>query len=383
MTCSKTYCPYPFIGASLQSDGVILPCGQYMNEAPLKIYKTIDEARNSPHMAAMREKMLNNERDSGCQCHEEELAGLTSMRQGAIQEFGVQPFGSLKVVEIFFNNVCNLKCRSCASPYSHLWFEDEKKLYGKSLIPEKYILNNVYNELDVSQLLRIKIYGGEPIGSPEANNFFKKIIDANKIDNLEIELSTNGTREPQGYIHDALLKCKMLSLNISIDAYGKLNDYMRSGSNWDEIIKNLNYYNELIDARGSKHTTIRIHSVISIYNANLISELDDFIKKNYPKFIKFQQMVQYPLHLNIQFLPKEYKDLISSTMDESIKAYMYASDDNLFDHFINFHKSLDAIRNESLENLNPLLTDYINSYNITVLDSKPFFLEQFQTLSGG
>ena len=33
---SKTYCPMPFIGSSLQSDGLVLPCGQYMDVAPYK-----------------------------------------------------------------------------------------------------------------------------------------------------------------------------------------------------------------------------------------------------------------------------------------------------------------------------------------------------------
>ena len=69
MSCkSKTYCPYPFIGASLQSSGITLPCGQYMNIAPFNPAQSIEEARNSSHMQDMRMKMLNNEHDSGCQC---------------------------------------------------------------------------------------------------------------------------------------------------------------------------------------------------------------------------------------------------------------------------------------------------------------------------
>ena len=124
---SNTYCPMPFIGSSLQSDGLVLPCGQYMDVAPYK-GKSITEARKE--MQCIRKTMLDGKHDSGCQCPAEEAAGLPSMRQDALQKFGVQPFGQLKTVEIFFDNVCNLKCRMCSSTHSHLWYEEEKELYG-------------------------------------------------------------------------------------------------------------------------------------------------------------------------------------------------------------------------------------------------------------
>ena len=182
MSCkSNTYCPYPFIGASLQSDGITLPCGQYMNVAPFNQYEPVEVARNNSHMQEMRRKMLNNEHDAGCQCPAEEAVGIHSMRQSAIDQFGYQEFKKLKTVEIFFDNVCNLKCRMCGSSRSHLWYEDEKKLYGTTLSPTKYIKNNLYKTIDLESLEEVKIYGGEPLLSNEADDFFKNILINGKI----------------------------------------------------------------------------------------------------------------------------------------------------------------------------------------------------------
>lgn len=380
MSCkSKSYCPYPFIGVSLQADGITLPCGQYMNVANFPKTQTVDEARNG-YMKIMRENMLNGIHDKGCQCPAEEKVGIKSMRQHAIDRYGILPYGSIEVAEIFFDNVCNLKCRMCASPYSHLIYEDEKELYGDTLSPTKYVRNTNYQNLDTAKLTELKIYGGEPLLNNEANNFFKKILLDGNIDNLSIDISTNGTVLPMNYVLESFLKCKELKINISIDGYKELNEYIRSGSNWNVIEKNLKFYNDLIDKRSNKKTSILIHSAVGIYNANLIKVLDKYVKTYFPRFLKTKQMIQFPVFLNIQSAPTEYKKVIETEVDDEIKNYMYCSDTDYFAHFINYHTGLDKIRNENLGSLNPVLTEYIKNYKDTVLNSKDFFLKQINIL---
>jgi MoaA/NifB/PqqE/SkfB family radical SAM enzyme len=380
MSCkSSTYCPYPFIGASLQNDGIVFPCGQYMNIAPFKKNQPVEEVRNSLHMQEMRRQMMNNQTDSGCQCPAEEKAGILSMRQSAINQFGYQPFGPLKVVEIFFDNVCNLKCRMCSSGQSHLWFDEELELYGKTISPTKYIKNTLYSTLSISELEVIKIYGGEPLHTNEADLFFKRVIDQGKIQNLSIEISTNGTVLPMPNVLEAFLKCRSLRLNISIDAYGNLNEYIRSGSDWNVIVENMKFFDSLIDKRESE-TFISVHSAVGIYNINEISKLESFVSNNFPRFSKKKQMIQYPVFLNVQNTPKEYKSIIETFVDEPTKKYMYDGTTDFFPHFINFHRGLDKIRNESLKEANPLLHNFIANYK-NVVDSKTFFLEQISSIT--
>jgi sulfatase maturation enzyme AslB (radical SAM superfamily) len=381
MSCkSKTYCPYPFIGASLQSDGLTLPCGQYMNVAPFKKFNSIDEARNSAHMQDMRMKMLNDQHDSGCQCPAEEAAGIWSMRQSALKQFGYNPFGKLKTVELFFDNICNLKCRMCASSHSHLWFEEEKELYGTTINPTKYVKRNISEELNVSELEEIKIYGGEPLQSLEAEKFFGRLLEEADVSNISIDMSTNATKIPLPNTLEVFKRCKHLKLNLSIDAYGKLNDFIRSGSNWDEIVENMKFFDTLIDMRTSD-TLIVVHSAIGIYNANLIHELNDYVKNNFPRFVKLQQMIQYPVFLNLQNAPDEYKKLIEPFIDDDTKRYMYNNiAHNYFEHFLNFHNKLNTIRSEEFIH-NKLLSDFMSTHTPTD-NSKQFFLDQIKFLVG-
>jgi organic radical activating enzyme len=381
---SKTYCPYPFIGASLQPDNTVLPCGQYMNMVPFLEVKPIEEVRNNKHMCNMRKKMLNNEIDNGCQCYIEEKVGLSSMRQDALKKYGYQSLGKLKVVEIFFNNICNLKCRTCASPYSHLWFDEEAELYGDTLSEKKYNQNFVYNELDLSELEMLKIYGGEPLFGNDANLFFGKIKQSNQIENLNIELSTNGTILPKENVDYAFKNCKHLSLNISIDGYGELNDFIRSNSNFKQIEENLSYYKELIKKRNNKNIVIIIHAALSVYNVNEYYKLENFIKENYPMFECNYQIVQYPVFLSIKNLPKKYKEiLIEKIKDKRIVEYLKEDGTDYFKHFLNFHNKLNNIRKEKFNGLNLLLENFMEEYaNLPVFNSREFFLTEIKKLKG-
>jgi sulfatase maturation enzyme AslB (radical SAM superfamily) len=380
---SKTYCPYPFIGASLQADGVVLPCGQYMNEQPLKkLIIPIEDIRQGSHLTEMRRKMLTDQHDSGCQCPVEEQSGLPSMRQAALKKYGVQPFGKLKTVEIFFDNVCNLKCRMCSSSYSHLMFDDEKELYGITFSDTKYNRNKRYKEIDVSELEEIKVYGGEPLINVEANEFFGRLLDDGNIENLTIEVSTNVTTLPMPNVEEAFLKCKYLNLNLSIDGYGKLNEFIRSGSNFDQTIKNLKYFHNLIDLRNN-NVSIRVHSVVSVYNINLLVVLQNYIRNTFPKFSLNTQILQFPEFMSIKNMPDEYKKQIPRDgLEQGVLSYLdNPSEKGYFDHFVNFHNKMNGIRKEELGDINPLLDDYLKNYKVTH-DSKEFYIGMISRLKG-
>lgn len=382
MSCkSKTYCPYPFIGASLQNNNLVLPCGQYMDAAPQLGYDSVEAARNSPRMQDMRMRMLNNKHDSGCQCPAEEAAGMKSMRQHALDRFGFQPFSKLKTVEIFFDNVCNLKCRMCASNQSHLWYEEEKELYGATYSDKKYIKNYRYKELDVTELEEIKVYGGEPLINKEANEFFGKLLEEADVPNLYIEMSTNCTTKPMPNVLEVFEKCKRLKLNLSIDGYGKLNDFIRSGSNWNQIVEHMNYFKRLLNSREGE-TIIVVHSAVSAYNINLIEELKTFVNDYFPEFLYSTQVVQYPIFLSIKNLPLAYKEKIKQYVkDEGLLNYMFSEGNDYFDHFVNFHTKLNGIRKETLEDINPVLQDYIDSHDVNK-DSTTFFIDCIKDIKG-
>lgn len=376
---SKTYCPYPFASASLQADNTVLPCGQFMKSTLFKKIIPINEVRTGAVMNEMRRQMLNDEQPEGCQCFAEEAVGIKSMRQHGIDTFGYQEDLKLRKLELVFDNVCNVKCRSCGSVNSHLWYEDEIALYGQAILQRKYSKNTLYADLDTTYLEEIEVLGGEPMVSPGAADYFKILNEKGVFKNIRIKLSTNGVVAPTGDMLAGLLECKHLHLNVSIDAFGTYNTYVRGGADFDLIDTNLKFYNELIDKRGT-NTTIMVHTVVSIYNANQLDILENYIKEHYPRFQLSYQVAQFPVFLSIKNTPQEYKDAIRPLLnDDGIVSYLDSEGEDYFGHFVNFTKKLDAIRNENIGNNNPFLVDFMSSYPI--VDSKQFFKEAIKNLT--
>ena len=367
------------MSASLQANNIVLPCGQFMKSVHFQKIIPITEVRNGKFMNDMRSKMLAGEHVDGCQCPAEEAVGIRSMRQNALEKFGYITDTKLRKLELVFDNVCNIKCRSCGTPNSHLWYEDEQAIYGITFIPKKYIKNSLYTDIDFSDLEYIEVLGGEPIISPGTDEFFKKAKNLDVLKNLTIQISTNGMEKPSGHVLTALLECKSLELTISIDAFGKYNDYIRSSSNFNQIVSNLKYYNNLIDERNGS-TKIAVHTTVSIYNVNQLDLLDNFIKENFPRFSKTQQVLQFPVFMSIKNTSKDYKNLVRPFIhDISVINYLDSDGEDLFGHFINFSDQLDKLRNEHMGNNNLLLSDYIKQYP-KISNSKDFLLKSFKEI---
>jgi len=346
-----------------------------MDETPFKKIIPIAEVRSGEFMNNMRSKMLNGETVEGCQCFIEEAAGIANTkRTESNKTFGFTTDTTLRKLELNLDNVCNLKCRSCGSPYSHLIFDDELKLYGRTLGDTKYSKNTIYDDIDHSHLEQIEVFGGEPMLSPNTIDFFKKLKERNKFQDLSIVLSTNCTIEPTGVMLEGLLECKSLNLNLSIDAYGELNDYVRHGSSFETIVKNMEFYNELINLRNGKQTRINVHSAISVYTINEIEILNKFVKEKFPKFEKSYQLIQYPTWMSIHNTNKEFKDSVRSTIqDKQIISYLDSDGEDLIPHLINFTEELDRIRNETMPN--EFLKEFLKNYSskTSLSNSRKFF----------
>lgn len=379
----KTYCVYPFISSSLQADNTVLPCGQFMKSHLFQKIIPINDVRQGTIMKEMRQKMLNGERVDGCQCYAEEDIGISSMRQAGIKRHGFTTDTVIKKLEIVMDNICNIKCRSCGSSNSHTWYEDEIQIYGKSFVDKKYVKNTLYKDLDLSNLDTLEILGGEPMFSPGTRDFFKFLKEKNIIQNLYIQISTNGTIEPKDILLQSLIECNELKLNISIDGFGHYNDYIRSGSNWTDIEKNLLFYDKLIDLRKNKKTQIQVHTAVSIYNVNQLDLLNEYISEYFPRFEKTFQLVQFPVFLSIKNTPLEFKKIVSEYIkDKKIIDYLYSEGTDLFAHFINYSQQLDEIRSEKIGDHNSFLKNYIENYSNKVDKEKTkiFLIKEFDKL---
>ena len=382
---SKTYCPLPWRNVTVMAGDEIHPCCQFQDNALLTgDQESVVNVFNGKEFAHIRERMLKGEPVGGCShCYQEEEAGFKSARHWAIRDYGHVTDPKIETIELMFDNVCNSKCRDCASPHSHLWYEDEIKLYGKPIDEQKYTRtkDDLYLSLDCSNLKEIHFFGGEPLVSPLMEPFCEKLLKEADFENLDIRITTNCTLTPGPNLEQVFLKCKKLTLTLSIDAHGKLNDYFRHGSNFDKVTEVVTYFYNLAHVqRKNKETEITTNTAINLYNVNMLDDLENWLAKHFPGLIMIKSFVHSPPFLSIQNTPQEYKaeltEILQSKKDYAeVIAYLNGEGEDMFPHFVNFHNKLDEIRNESLAGLNPLLEKYIEKYSANPVDSKVFFLK--------
>lgn len=360
---NKSYCALPFRETMMVPGDVLLLCCRHDTNVIIK--ESFDKTFKTGKIQEIRELMLEGKPVAGCeQCYIEEEQGIESMREQSIKRYGVVKDIELHGLHIQFDNLCNLKCRMCTSAQSHLIYNDEVEIFGKAIIWQKFTEANRYKEIDVSKLTEIRMHGGEPFISKKADDFFKTIIQSGRISEVNVATPTNGMITPSGALLETLQQCKMLSLMVSIDAYGDLNDYFRSKSNFETVIKNLDMFYSLIETRKSGTTTIGVSTTVNIYNVNKLHELNSFLKSKYPNLLVTQSFLHNPDYLRISCLPKEYKDKIRHTVVDypDVLKMLDIDDPNYFEEFIFYHNQLDKIRQESLGSFNLELSEYMDSY---------------------
>jgi organic radical activating enzyme len=355
------YCSMPWVGLNILP-GEIRPCCHW-DGAPVPLDK-------------IRKDMLDGKMLDGCsQCYFAEQIGSLSKRIESIEKYGITTEVSTKVLEINFDNLCNLKCRGCTSFSSHLWHNDEKEIYGKAFAPDKYLESEF--DVDYTNLTQIDISGGEPFLSKNVERFLDKLVKDDIIGNIDLGVVTNGTTLPSDTVFNALSKSKRLFLTISVDGIGPINDYFRSGANFKIIEENFKHFSNLCD----KDRTISINTTVSIYNVTHLIEIEDYFTKNYPHFKIQHRMLQWPEPMAIQNMPDDLKQVVRTVVERFGPAYsdvLKAIDiprKDLYGHFLNFHNALDKVRNETLPN--KLLADYIANNPVKV-DSIAFFKQQIR-----
>jgi sulfatase maturation enzyme AslB (radical SAM superfamily) len=95
-----------------------------------------------------------------------------------------------------------------------------------------------------------------------------KIANRSKLD---VTYNTNGTFLLDTDTIELLNECKHVKFILSIDGYGVLNELVRSGSHWPDILKFIEQIKQL-------KFELVIHTVIHLNNWHGLTELEKFVK---------------------------------------------------------------------------------------------------------
>jgi len=367
----KHACVLPFNHMAIRPDGRIFPCCIFRwDDVPEDLNIFHKDPFNHPYFVKLREKMLADEYISGCDyCYKQEELNIFSMRHQSTKNatrYGCTSLrdnkpSELRYVDLSISNTCNNKCRMCGPDLSTSWYSDARKL-GRD-IPKGIVTNPFVESGDFSKLTYLKLLGGEPLMEQK---IIKKILKQCKLKDLTVNLITNTSLVPDEELHDLFTKCKRVDVSLSVDSKGKLNEFLRSGSDWNTTVQNLNWFKER-----EQYYKIYVHSIVSIYNCNRMPDLIDFIRFKY-RIAQSYILADGPPYMMPRNLPEQVKQKLKIIIKKQLHEYKdYAifkemlrelEKEGDWQNFLMYDNKMNILRNEHWKDHNPKLYSMLKPY---------------------
>lgn len=355
---SNTFCVYPWVHIHVNTDGGVYPCcvgwsPDRRTELGNVNQSSLEDMFNGDYMKQLRLDMLaGKKREDACvNCYRREDAGFTSARHGANKDFeqvievlksNTKEDGYVdpKIVswDIRYSNLCNLKCRSCGSMFSTTWAEEDGIEDGKIYaIPEGVPdpMSSQYEHVE-----KIYFAGGEPLIMPEHFQLLLKLIESGRSKNVTLIYNTNCTiLDYKGHnLLDLWKNFKWVNIGASIDAMGPRIEYIRKGTRWSVIEKNLY---KMFDYRNKQRNLGFYYSpTVSIFNVDHLPDMhryfiDQGLADTQTLFL-FNILLN-PSYYSCKVLPDEYKLKTINKIEQHIK---WCKENNVLQEVIEKYNSI-------------------------------------------
>ena len=293
---------------------------------------------------------------------------------------------------VSFGNLCNLSCRMCfwtgSSSISTLYQTHNYKSdfnptnQGNPNVPT--ILNWTNDEKRWQEFLdfivqnpdlKFIIFNG---GEPLINERFHQTIDhliSNKKTNIHLTITSNGTDITDSLINK-LQKFDSCFTDISLECFHPLNDYVRVGSNYIDITKNL----EHIVSRRNDKFMVGVHQTPMVYTADYLDTVIDYCIEHNLELIsntvhpqRFLQLHVLPDYVKSELI-KKYQSKYTSVSHPSasftvkkIIGWLQSAPDDLEDlrkKFVEHTKDHDRMLNTDFNTALPHLVEYYKQYGL-------------------
>ena len=388
---SKTFCIYPWIHLHAYPTGEAYPCCHAEMAYPVgnARFKTLEEIYRDAPMRELRKDMLNERQNPACgRCYEQEESGFFSGRKSANKHHGhhikriEDDKFQMSYWDIRFSNLCNLSCRSCGHIFSSSWYQDQAKLAGGNWKDRNQVLNyagrtatDLWEQLipHLDYVEQIYFAGGEPLMMDEHYNILDELERRGRFD-VRLIYNTNftQTRLKDREVFDYWRKFDSVAVGASLDAMGPRAEYIRRGTNWDQVERNREQM-----LKTCPNVDFYISPTLSIMNALHLPEFHrTWVEKGHiqPQDLNVN-ILQDPAYLRIDIAPMKYKQRIQVAYEEhlawlrpmdplqratvgfeSAVNYIMATDNTaLLPKFWEKTNELDSIRNEHILEVIPEL----------------------------
>jgi MoaA/NifB/PqqE/SkfB family radical SAM enzyme len=323
---NQSFCIYPFVLLT-EDQGHVTTCAR----SDSKIANSIQEVGNyktNPKFRQIREKMLRGEKVlPHCNtCYNYEKKGIESSRQFETLEWAsklnLESLEDLKKLdnpsyyEIRLSNKCNLMCRSCRPEHSHL-IEKEYKIHNiEHPRPLPFKFSN-FSHVDIKSLnnkSRIYLTGGEPTVMQDFYDFCEQCIALDHTD-FDFTIGTNAqTFTPKFW--KTINQFTNMNFSVSVDGFGKYNDYQRWKSDFDTVMSN----SKKLEEQGHNVTFLIVPGIFNVTNLHLLFE---YLDKHFPKTALYVQINHNELQSAFNH-PRP--DLVIESMKKCQQTKIYHSD---------------------------------------------------------
>ncbi|WP_422358776.1 twitch domain-containing radical SAM protein [Reichenbachiella sp.] len=299
--------------------------------------QSIDEIWQDEPIRKFRKSLMEGKRDKRCHaCFSKEMVGKSSIRTETLGKFkhrinwvdetdtdGYSASSRPIYFDIRFNNLCNLRCRTCWHGASSSWFEEAKLLkqnFGnKAIIEANKEGSEFVNELLNAGIEVEEIYfaGGEPLMMKEHYDWLEGLIQQGR---TNVHLRYNSNLSVLKLKHRAVLDLWMhfdrVTVSASIDHMGVKGEYIRKGLSWDGFISNV----KTIKAK-APHVELEMAPTVSVLNVASIPALHQFFVNEQLIEIDslYLNLLSRPDYFNIKVLPEALKQIVSQSIRKHIE----------------------------------------------------------------
>lgn len=408
----------PFSSLSTRNDGVLrVCCNNYTyprdskgNELTVAGKSDIADLFNNKLHRDIRSSMLKGEKHASCQrCWDNEKNGGRSFRHVWNDIYGdkqdemlsdVAPDGTLNAprfyyMDITFGNNCNLRCRMCNPVNSKLLIPEDlaigitdKNFLSTLPVMDWYqlpqfmdIFRSVLPHLD-----RLNFLGGEPLFVREHMDLLAILVKEGRAPDIEIQYNTNLSQIPER-LYDLWRHFKRVNVGVSVDGVGRVNEFIRYPSTWDNLIKNI--HSIAHDYKGN-NIALSIHSTIQIYNIMNWGEILQWVARDLGDLgfhrVPYALYVGRPEWFDACILPTDFKQRAYDKVMESIaklptqlfdeeETAKLSTVKSLFEHirqttppdrdkhwqkFLEISRGMDKFRGQRIEDELPELAGFFN-----------------------
>ena len=349
---NKSFCLAPWVHLHALPNGKVMPCcfwdqrhkRDYYGE--IQNYDDPTDLMNHDNFKSLRKMFLDGEKHPGCnRCygHEDNNRKGQSMRHWFNETFdnprtrevvaNTKEDGTSEInmlyLDIRFGNICNLKCRMCGYELSSTWHDELIKLQRHNGIPDefegaqtnkpKFIQIDCYDKIEpfLETVEEIYFAGGEPLLYPEHLKMLYKLIELGRTD-VKIKYNTNLTSlSYKGRdVVELWKKFDMVSVGASIDGMGPVVEYIRTGLNWDNFVKNF-------DRVKAEAPLVHMFPspTLGVLNLEHFPDFNKFcVEKEWSKHSPFTpNFISWPEWQHPAILPDWYKDRVVYKYEQHIK----------------------------------------------------------------